>query len=178
MPDETPQSTSPSDSSRFSELLALGEASLRKLADNARQLQDVIGGGPVARGVNPEAAENRAVAEEALSKLKNGIYQMRNLFAEARKTGGVPLTTLHKCRKCLKRKRAEGEPLINVQKYQNNLKTSVERAKNIAIKAYPPVREAVTTSLERSEAYVKESPVKGLLACLGVGLLLGVIIGR
>jgi ElaB/YqjD/DUF883 family membrane-anchored ribosome-binding protein len=150
MPDDVPN--------RFSELLALGESSLRKLADSARQLQETLGGTPGGPTGSPIAAAKRTAAEQALAGLKTGIFQMRNLFAEARKNGGIPTTGLNFAQTCLTSK--------------------VGKCKNLALKAYPPIREAAQTTLERSETYVKANPGKGLLACLGVGLLLGVLIGR
>lgn len=152
MPERTPKMNP---DSRFSEILALGEASLRKLADSARQLQDAIGGGVIA-GVAP--AKERTAAQDALATIKTGIYQMRNLFAEARQAGGFPTQGVKSARYCLKK--------------------GTGHARKIALQIYPPIRETATTALERSEAYVKANPAKGLLACLGVGLLLGVIIGR
>lgn len=157
-------------SGKFAELLALGEASLRRLADSTRQLQQALnrpGAGGSTAGSQPGAAANMSsveqkLAQDALGRIKAGIFQMRELFQEVRGaglSGRVALAPgkLQTLRRCLK---AGG-----------GVKSAVETA-------LPVAGQTAKEALHRTENYLRKHPGKGLLACLGFGLLVGVLISR
>lgn len=136
---------------RLADLLALGESSLRSLSDGVRHIQDILNNTPAPGASDSAAVEARRTRlNRAVTGLKTGIFQMRNLLRETGRTGDISPQNLSAAQKC--KRRATG-------------------AKDAA-------KEAITTALERSETYVRKHPGRGLLACLTVGLLLGVLLGR